>query len=169
MTELSDSTNLENLNNDNTNKELDQTTLNQIVNGLQLASLSGATSLPSRDIPMMTDNLVTDEQVNPNYVPAPAIKDYITDPRTDMNYYINAEKNNASTDSLFEELQTPILLAILYFMFQLPAFKHAIFKYLSFLCKNDGNYTLNGLIFVCLLFGFVYYFITKVVKQLSRF
>lgn len=169
MADLSDSTNLENLNNDKSEPELDQTTINQIVNGLQLASLSGATTLPSRDIPMVTDNIVTDEQVNPNYVPAPAIKDYITDPRTNMEYYMSIEKKNASNDSLFEEMQTPILLAILYFMFQLPVFKNAIFRYCSFFCRNDGNYTLNGLIFVCLLFGIVYYFITKVVKQLSRF
>ena len=31
---------------------LDQATISQIVNGLQQASLSGATRLPNRDIPM---------------------------------------------------------------------------------------------------------------------
>jgi len=48
---------------------LDQSTISQIVNGLQQASLTGATQLPSRDIPMTTTGHSTDPQVQPNYVP----------------------------------------------------------------------------------------------------
>ncbi len=48
---------------------LDQTTISQIVNGLQQASVNGATKLPSRDIPMTTSGHNTDPQIQPNYVP----------------------------------------------------------------------------------------------------
>ena len=50
---------------------LDQTTINQIVNSLQQATLSGITQLQSRDIPMTTSGLSADPQVMPNYVPPP--------------------------------------------------------------------------------------------------
>ena len=52
-----------------TNVTLDQTTISQIVNGLQQASINGATKLPSRDIPINTNNLSNDPQVQPNYIP----------------------------------------------------------------------------------------------------
>ena len=42
---------------------LDQTTINQIVNGLQQATLNGATQLPSRDIPMTTTGHSNDPQI----------------------------------------------------------------------------------------------------------
>ena len=74
-----------------------------------------------------------------------------------------------SLDSLYDEIQGPLLLAVLYFIFQLPIFKRVIYKYLPFLCNMDGNYNINGLFFVCALFGFIYYFLTKTVKHFSKF
>ena len=57
---------------------LDQTTISQIVNGLQQASITGVTQLPSRDIPMSTNGITTDPYVQPNYVPEiPQQPDYI--------------------------------------------------------------------------------------------
>ena len=148
---------------------LDQSTISQIVNGLQQASLSGATSLPSRDIPLQTEQLTNDMQVQPNYIPQPISRDYINDDREDLNTYYNAEKNQNSLDSLYDELQAPLLLAILYFLFQLPFFKKNLFKYLPFFCHSDGNYNFNGLIFTCALFGFIYYSLSKTVKRFSKF
>jgi hypothetical protein len=48
---------------------LDQSTISQIVNGLQQASITGATQLPSRDIPMTTSNLTHDMSIQPNFIP----------------------------------------------------------------------------------------------------
>ena len=53
----------------NSNFSLDQITISQIVNGLQQAAISGATQLPSRDIPMNTTGHSNDAQVQPNYIP----------------------------------------------------------------------------------------------------
>jgi hypothetical protein len=148
---------------------LDQSTISQIVNGLQQASISGATSLPSRDIPLQFEQLTNDTQVQPNYIPQPIVKDYINHTNDDINNYYAAEKNQNSLDSLYDELQAPLLLAVLYFLFQLPFFKKAIFKYLPFFCHTDGNYNINGLIFTCGLFGFIYYTLSKIVKNFSKF
>lgn len=156
----------------NSQLTLEQSTISQIVNGLQQASLAGATQLPSRDIPLQTEQLTNDAQINPNYIPQPtqSDRDYINDMNVDnINDYYRDEKQQNSLDSLYDELQAPLLLAILYFLFQLPFFKKAVFKYLPFLCSSDGNYNFNGLIFTCALFGFIYYSLSKTVKNFSKF
>ena len=148
---------------------LDQSTISQIVNGLQQASLAGATTLPSRDIPLHTEQLTQDAQVQPNYVPPPQMRDYINETDDDINNYYRKEKIENSLDSVYDEVQGPLLLAVLYFLFQLPFFKKIIFRYLPFLCHSDGNYNFNGLIFVCGLFGFIYYSLSKTVRHFSKF
>ena len=148
---------------------LDQSTISQIVNSLQQASLAGVTTLPSRDIPLHTEQLTQDAQIQPNYVPPPQMIDYINESDDDINNYYRKEQMDNSLDSIYDELQAPLLLAVLYFLFQLPIFKKCVFKYLPFLCHNDGNYNFNGLIFVCGLFGFIYYMLSKAVKNFSKF
>jgi hypothetical protein len=153
----------------NSQLSLDQITISQIVNGLQQASLAGATTLPSRDIPQNTEQLTNDAQIQPNYVPPPQTRDYINESDNDIdNYYKNEQKQN-SLDAIYDELQAPLLLAVLYFLFQLPFFKKNVFRYLPFLCHSDGNYNFNGLVFTCGLFGFIYYSLSKTVKHFSKF
>ena len=148
---------------------LDQTTISQIVNGLQQASIAGATSLPSRDIPQNTQQLTHDPEVQVNYVPPPPPnqKDYINDEPTNYDYPEERVKN--SLDSIYDELQAPMLLGVIYFTFQLPIMRKMIFKYMPFLCNNDGNYSLNGLIFTSGLFGFIYFSLTKSMAQFNKF
>jgi hypothetical protein len=150
---------------------LDQSTISQIVNGLQQASINGLTALPSRDIPQSTQGLTNDIQVIPNYVPAPVNKDYINESESEINTYRlqNDENVKHSLDSLYDEMQTPLLLAILYFMFQLPIVKKSLYKHLSFLCNSDGNYNIKGLLFMSSLFGFIYFSLSKVMIQFNKF
>ena len=54
---------------------LDQTTINQIINGLQQAGSS--TALPSRDIPRNVESITHDEQIQPNFIPKASSTDYI--------------------------------------------------------------------------------------------
>jgi hypothetical protein len=148
---------------------LDQSTISQIVNGLQQASIAGATSLPSRDIPQSTQQLVNDPGIQANYVPPPppSQSDYIKD--EDTNYTYKEETINGSLDAVYDEIQAPLLLAVLYFIFQLPVMRKLIFKYIPFLCSNDGNYNFNGLVFTSGLFGFLYYSLTKTMSKFNKF
>jgi hypothetical protein len=50
---------------------LDQSTISQIVSGLQQASSTGITQLPSRDLPRNTESIVQDPHVQTNYIPSP--------------------------------------------------------------------------------------------------
>jgi len=153
---------------------LDQTTISQIVNGLQQATLAGATQLPSRDIPMNTSGLSADPQVMPNYVPPPPPQhaDYIKnyEQTSDMvNNYNRGKQINNSLDDMYNEIQTPLLLAVLYFLFQLPFFKKFLFNYLPFLFSNDGNYNLNGFLFISVTFGMLFHFLMKTTTYFSAF
>ena len=149
---------------------LDQSTISQIVNGLQQASVAGATMLPSRDIPQNTQSLTQDAYVKPNYVPPPTNTDYIND-SSDASEYINKyqheEQIKNSLDNIYDELQTPLLMSILYFLFQLPIMKKTLFKYIPFLCHSDGNYNLNGLLFTAIAFGFLFFSLSKTMKQVN--
>jgi len=150
---------------------LDQTTISQIVNGLQQASLVGATQLPSRDIPMNSTDLSVDPQVMPNYVPqAPREHvDYIKNYEQSSEMINNNIKTNNSLDDMYNEIQTPLLLAILYFLFQLPFFKKFLYDYLPFLFSIDGNYNLNGFIFISVAFGILFHFLMKTTCYFNAF
>jgi hypothetical protein len=157
----------------NSGMTLDQNTINQIVNGLQQASVTGATQLSSRDIPMTTTNLSNDPQIIPNYIPQlQNNNDYIKNDEdaNDIILHYNKTNNiNNSLDDMYNEIQTPLLLAVLYFLFQLPFFRNFLFKYLPFLFSNDGNYNLNGFLFVSVLFGLLFHFLMKITGYFSAF
>ena len=145
---------------------LDQTTISQLVNGLQQATNSGITQLPTRDIPMNTTGHSNDPQIHPNYVPPPInnidyIKDYDS-PNNIVNNYSKQGQINNSLDEMYNEIQTPLLLAVLYFLFQLPFFRRFLSKYFSALFSNDGNYNLNGYLFCSILFGLLFHLLNKV-------
>ena len=115
QTQIINNPNKELSNNLETNQNNNQMDYNSMINDLQKASQSGVTSLPSRDIPMNTNNIVIDNTINDN------------------NSNINR------LDKFYDNLQTPILLSILYFIFQLPIFKKYLLKYIPSLFKKDGN------------------------------
>jgi hypothetical protein len=152
---------------------LDQTTINQIVNGLQQASSTGVTQLPSRDIPQNTSSIIQDSQIQATYIPQSENKsDYIKDYETNediINNYNKSYKNNNSLDEMYNEIQVPLLLAVLYFLFQLPIFKKTLYHYLPIIFSKDGNYNINGFIFTSCLFGFLFYILNKIIFHFSVF
>jgi hypothetical protein len=152
---------------------LDQTTINQIISGLQMASATGATQLPSKDIPRTTETLTQDAQVQPNYVPPP--------PPQHMNYldeqestediiqeYNKRERSQNKMDEFYDEIQTPLMLVVLYFIFQLPVVRKTLARYLPMMFHTDGNFNINGYIMTSILFGGLYYVISKCMSQISR-
>jgi hypothetical protein len=166
-----------NMQNNTASINLDQTTINQIVNGLQQASATGVTQLPSRDIPMTTSNLTHDMSIQPNFIPpVPQNQqgngDYISNYQQAgdiMNEYnSNLERSN-SLDDMYNEIQVPILLAVLYFLFQLPFFRKFLFSYFPVLFSKDGNLNINGYIFMSSLFGIFYYLLNKMNTHFGKF
>ena len=154
---------------------LDQSTINQIVNGIQQASNNGNTQLPSKFIPMNTDTITQDPNVQINYIPNvnnTQNKDYIKDYQTTEDI-IDSYNNNVSRqdrlDEIYSEFQTPLLLSILYFLFQLPVVKKYLYKFFPALFNKDGNQNIYGYLFTSTLFGLIYYIINIQNKFFGKF
>ena len=151
--------------------ELSKDSINKIIQGLQDASQSGSTNLPSRDIPMMTEQIMHDNSARPNFVPSPAAEkaNYIQDEET-METLINQKKNQHKNkmDTFYDEIQTPLLIMIMFFIFQLPTFKNSMLKNFPLFFFKNGNYNLKGMVFNTILFGGFYYLIMKSIKYLSE-
>jgi hypothetical protein len=158
----------------NSQMALDQNTINQIVSGLQQASTTGITQLHSRDIPMTTNAITQDPHIQPNYIPPVQrdTADYINE-YEDSSEIINSYNKNAniqnSLDDAYAEIQTPMLLAILYFLFQLPIFKKYLFNFFPVLFLKDGNMNLYGFLFTSTLFGLIFYLLNKITTQFDAF
>ena len=66
-------------------------------------------------------------------------------------------------NKIYSELQFPLLLGILYFIFQMPIFKNTLFQYFTFLFSSDGNYNINGLTFLSIIFSLTYYILENII------
>mgnify|MGYP001173060499 CR=1 FL=1 len=128
--------------------------------------------LPSRHIHHDTTQYSQDKEVQPNYIPKKSSPDYVRD-YEDFNdkklqKHENDKKQSEYYDDLITDFQVPVLVAILYFLFQLPIINTFIFKRFSFLSiyNDDGNFNFYGLLFKSLLFGNIYYTFTKITNFL---
>ena len=151
---------------------LDQTTINQLISGLQQVSSLGLTQLKSRDIPQNTQALVQDPEIQPNYIPASSNNDYIQENELNEDiiskYNRNSDKLN-QFDLFYDEMQIPFLIAILFFLFQLPIFKKLLNTYFPMFFFKDGNINIYGYVFSSCLFGFIYYIINKLMVMFNHF
>lgn len=149
--------------------ELSQDSIHQIVQGLQQAH--GGTSLPSRDIQQNTQHIVQDEQIKPNFVPQSENNQYIEEESTTMENMLKENQRKKQhvdrLDSLYEELQTPLLTSVLFFIFQLPYFQKNFIKYAPSLFSRDGNYNFTGYMVKTFMFGVSVYGLSKLTKTLS--
>jgi len=145
-----------------------QMNVNEFIGGLQRATASGMTALPIRDVPRNTESVISDEQTMPNYVPK-APHDYIREHHENTQSFLEHHERSTnrgeSIDVVYETLQVPILLAILYFTFQLPVMRKYLLMYLPSIFNKDGNHNLSGLLFISILFSCTYYGINFVLSQ----
>lgn len=144
---------------------------NELISQLQKASSQGATSLPSRDIPSNPLQVNNDVEIKPNYVPPPPThEDYINNMQT-PEYLIeenNRKQNNIdSLELIYGEFQLPLLVCILYFLFQLPIFKKNLKKIIPSLFGDDGNPNLYGYFFNSVLFGTMFYILLQLINRLN--
>ena len=81
---------------------------------------------------------------------------------------INEDKDSNNLESFYNTLQIPILLSILYFIFQLPVFKKYIFMLIPSLFNKDGNQNIYGYIFYSILYGLSYIILTYIINRLNN-
>lgn len=138
--------------------------MNQVMQGLQQAQQAGMTQLPSRDIPMMTQQLTQDQQIKPNYIPPAPKADYIEQHDTYqsiMQKSKQTEKDKEKMDSLYDELHLPILVMVLFLLFQMPFVQKKMLRFFPSCFRTDGNMTMGGHFLKTVLFGGLFYLILK--------
>ena len=112
-------------------------------------TVSPTTELPARDIPRETVTHTTDAQVTPTYIP-PKQQEYIEQQPV---YY---QPSQSKMDRLFEEFKLPILLSVLYFIFQLPTVQSFIIRVFPSIA-HAGELTTLGVIVKSVMFGLSYH------------
>lgn len=132
--------------------------------------------LPSRDIRMDTSEYMQDPQTIPNYIPPTNISsDYVREHEQVVQETFDRHRREKTRESrldlLLTELQVPIMIGLLYFIFQLPYMEQMFVKHLPFLSKAaysvDGNLNFNGLLLKSILFGIAYYAATQIIDYLT--
>ena len=125
--------------------------------------------MPNRGIPQDTTAFQNDEYMIPNHIPNTKLtNDYLRDYETRLEKMSEDHQKQKYREDLvvstYDELQTPILIGVVFFLFQLPIINMLIFKYLGFLKihNEDGNMNLYGLMLKSVMFGLFYFGFIKV-------
>ena len=121
-------------------------------------------SMPNRGIPQDTTAFQNDEHMIPNHIPTQKLThDYLREYETKLEKMSDQHQKEKHREDLvvstYDEFQTPILIGVLFFLFQLPIINTLIFKHLGFLKihNEDGNMNLYGMILKSVMFGLFYY------------
>ena len=130
-------------------------------------------SLPPKDIPLDMSGF-RDETAKPNYIP-PAPKetdDYVLEQEErikDTKYSERLRKSANHKFDIIAEIQMPIIIAVLFLLFQINTINRLMSRYLKFagLFGEDGNLNMTGMIVKSILFGSSYYAIVNIAKWLE--
>ena len=143
----------------------------QLSSALKEAKASGATVLPSRDIPQQTLLMQQDYQTKPDYVPASETNDYIGNILDKEKIILEQKQKQNQADNLeyiYQSLQLPVLIGIMYFLFQLPFIRKNLLTFLPNLFNKDGSPKLSGYIFNSVVFASLYTLLVKGLHYLQN-
>lgn len=127
--------------------------------------------LPQRDIPMDTAAF-RDESAKPNYLPpVPSNKpNYVLEQESMLREKKVTESMKRAVDHKFDilaEFQIPLIVSILFWIFQMESLNRLFAKYLKFaeLFSDDGVLNGRGILFKSVLFGGAYYGILRLMEM----
>jgi hypothetical protein len=151
--------------------------MNEVMQGVQRASANGMTMMPTRDIPMNPNSFMHDDQARPNYVPDQRSVhfqdgiDYIKD-HTSMESIVraNARQSNQldTVEAIYYDIQIPVLVGVMYFIFQMPVFRAQLLHFLPTLFGEDGNFKMIGLTATSAMFAVLLFIIMKLLNKLGE-
>jgi hypothetical protein len=146
-----------------------------MVNSLESAAKQGLTSL-AEDIPKETTHLTQDKESIVNTIPEPPQEttstpiDYIKNFATqeEIAEEITKQENKQTTvEFILEEMKIPIILSVIFFVFQSKAFNKLLLGKFPKFFNDTGGLTSNGLIIQSFLFGITYLIATKTLTYFS--
>ena len=142
-------------------------TMTNILQNMEQLAKSGAFQLPSRDIPRQENNIDTQSRVN--YIPE--AKNYIDEYESQeeiKNYHRQVENKKQSFELLYDKLQIPLLIALLYFVFHLPVVNKWFVKTCTFCFHKDGNMNFNGYLAKSTMFASLYFGVNFILDTLNN-
>ena len=129
--------------------------------------------LPSRDIPMDQSMYQQDEEIQPNYIPRPKltgdyIKEYEVASEKKIQKHEKSKQTTEELDAAMTDIQIPLLVTLLFFLFNMPFLNMLLFKYFKILpiFHADGNINFYGILLKSSLFGFIFWTIQRAIKFL---
>jgi hypothetical protein len=129
--------------------------------------------LASRDIPMDQSLYQQDEEIQPNFIPKPKLTgDYIKEYESASDKKFQKHEKEKQTaeelDHAMTELQIPVFVALLFFIFNMPFFNTLLYRFLKVfpIFHSDGNLNFYGILFKSSLFGCLFFVIQKAIKFL---
>ena len=130
--------------------------------------------MPSRDMPMDESMYQNDEEIQPNYIPrvkldADYVKDYEEITETNIRKHERSKENASIVDRILTQLQMPIMVALLFFIFQLPTMNTMFYRNFSFLSvhNSDGNINYTGIALKSAIFGTAFYSLYNSIEYLT--
>ena len=154
-----------------TPSQMDSSALDKVLTGINQAQAHGMTELPSRDIPMNTAQHTQDKQIKPNYLPNADKKHYIEEHDT-YNSMVEKRKQKEQQqdrlDLIYDEFQLPILIMVLFFIFQLPFVQKKLISFFPTMFLKDGQMSISGYAVKTLLFGSSFYLLMKLINYSSE-
>ena len=142
----------------------------QLTSVLKNAQSSGATVLPSRDIPQQTLQMQQDFQIKPDYIPDSKNNDYIGNILNKEKIILEQKQEQNKSDNfdyIYQNIQLPVLVGIIYFLFQLPFIRKNMLTFLPNLFNKDGMPKLSGYIFNSVMFALFYALLVKGLNYLQ--
>lgn len=131
--------------------------------------------LPSRDIPIDQMHIMTDAEVQPNYIPKPKltsdyIKQYDDTTEEKIKQHEDTKKRDSLIDNIISEIQTPALVCLLFIISQLPIVNSLLYKNFSFMSIHnvDGSLNFYGIIFKSVIFASIYYSAMRGIDYISE-
>ena len=135
---------------------------------------SAPPAMMNRGVPQDTTAYQHDEQVIANHIPMPKLTtDYLREYEEKLKSlsveHQKAKHQESLLTSVYDEMQIPILIGVMFFMFQMPFVNSAMFKYLSFMkiYNEDGNLNLYGMVFKSIVFGLLYFGFIRITTYLA--
>lgn len=126
-------------------------------------------ALPPKDIPLDMSGF-RDESAKPNYIPPSKHKeDYVLDQEERIRETKTSEEIRKTINHKFDliaELQMPIVVAVLFLIFQVDTINILMSRYLKFagFFGEDGNINVLGMLFKSAVFGGCYYGVVNAAK-----
>ena len=145
--------------------------INEVTSSIQQVGRDGSTTLPSRDIPRDTLHLTTDAQVNADHIPVEdKMRDYIgdyDDTQAVIQQHVKESQEKDRLEQIYQEIQNPVLIMLLYFLYQLPIVNATLHKLIPKLFNKDGNLSIGGLFIKTFAFGVSFYSIIKSIHMIQ--